>query len=81
MSNRNFWKFLNLDQIYNTEFGKLFYKAACDFNDIKIGHLNFMDKFKFIQFIAIFAKELNENKNLFIEEEDFDEELRIFQHW
>ena len=80
MSNRNFWKFLNLDQIYNTEFGKLFYKAACDFNDVKIGHLNFMDKFKFMQFIAIFTKtkELNENKNLFIEEEDFDEEIEDF---
>jgi hypothetical protein len=80
MSNRNFWKFLNLGNIYNTEFAKIFYKAACDFNDIKIGHLNFMDKYKFMQFVAIFTKnkELNENKNLFIEEEELDDEIDDF---
>ena len=39
-----------------------------------------MDKFKFMQFVAIFTKtkELNDNKNLFIEEEEFDEEIDDF---
>ena len=48
MSNRQFWSFLDLQQISNTTFAKLFYKAACDFNDnSKIDHLKFMDRYKF----------------------------------
>ena len=57
MSNRQFWSFLDLQQISNTTFAKLFYKAACDFNDnSKIDHLKFMDRYKFYQFVAIFTK-------------------------
>ena len=69
MSNRQFWNFLDLGQIANTTFAKLFYKAACDFNDnTKLDHLKFMDKYKFYQFIAVFTKTdvLNNNKTYFV---------------
>lgn len=68
MSNRQFWNFLDLGQIANTTFAKLFYKAACDFNDnTKLDHLKFMDRFKFYQFVAVFTKtdKLNERKEVF----------------
>ena len=71
MSNRQFWSFLDLQQISNTTFAKLFYKAACDFNDnSKIDHLKFMDRYKFYQFVAIFTKtdEINKNKDKFIKD-------------
>lgn len=49
-----------MDYIYNTTFAKLFYKAACDFNDNnKLEYIKFMDWFKFIQFVAIFTKTVN----------------------
>ena len=70
MSNRQFWNFLDLGQIANTTFAKLFYKAVCDFNDnTKLDHLKFMDKYKFYQFVAVFTKTsvLNENESYFIE--------------
>ena len=73
MSNRQFWSFLDLQQISNTTFAKLFYKAACDFNDnSKIDHLKFMDRYKFYQFVAIFTKsdEINKNKKSFVKNED-----------
>ena len=69
MSNRQFWSFLDLQQISNTTFAKLFYKAACDFNDnSKIDHLKFMDRYKFYQFVAIFTKtdEINKNRKNFV---------------
>ena len=72
MSNRQFWSFLDLQQISNTTFAKLFYKAACDFNDnSKIDHLKFMDRYKFYQFVAIFTKttEINKNKKFFVKNE------------
>jgi hypothetical protein len=72
MSNRQFWSFLDLQQISNTTFAKLFYKAACDFNDnSKIDHLKFMDRYKFYQFVAIFTKtdEINKNKKYFLKNE------------
>ena len=72
MSNRQFWSFLDLQQISNTTFAKLFYKAACDFNDnSKIDHLKFMDRYKFYQFVAIFTKtdEINKNKKNFVKNE------------
>ena len=74
MSNRQFWSFLDLQQIANTTFGKLFYKAACDFNDnSKIDHLKFMDRYKFYQFVAIFTKtdEINKNQKSFIKNDNF----------
>ena len=84
MSNRQFWNFLDLGQIANSTFAKLFYKAVCDFNDnTKLDHLKFMDRHKFYQFIAIFTKtnELNQNKNLFFEDNDklseFDDEDKL----
>jgi hypothetical protein len=84
MSNRQFWNFLDLGQIANSTFAKLFYKAVCDFNDnTKLDHLKFMDRYKFYQFIAIFTKtnELNQNKNLFFEDNDklseFDDEDKL----
>ena len=49
----------------------MFYKAACDFNDnSKIDHLKFMDRYKFYQFVAIFTKtdEINKNKQNEIDE-------------
>ena len=59
MSNKQFWSFLDLDFIYNTTFAKLFYKCACDFNDnTKSDHIKFMDYSKFIQFVAIFTKDV-----------------------
>ena len=73
MSNRQFWSFLDLQQISNTTFAKLFYKAACDFNDnSKIDHLKFMDRYKFYQFVAIFTKtdEINKNKKHFVKNEN-----------
>ena len=87
MSNRQFWSFLDLQQISNTTFAKLFYKAACDFNDnskidhlaacdfndnSKIDHLKFMDRYKFYQFVAIFTKtdEINKNKKNFVKNEN-----------
>ena len=84
MSNRQFWNFLDLGQIANSTFAKLFYKAVCDFNDnTKLDHLKFMDRCKFYQFIAIFTKtnELNQNKNLFFDDNDklseFDDEDKL----
>ena len=71
MSNRQFWSFLDLQQISNTTFAKLFYKAACDFNDnSKLDHLKFMDRYKFYQFVAIFTKTdaINKNKKEFLGE-------------
>jgi Ca2+-binding EF-hand superfamily protein len=57
MSNRQFWSFLDLEFIYNTNFAKLFYKAACEFNDdSKLDYLKFMDYQKFIQFVTLFTK-------------------------
>lgn len=57
MSNRQFWSFLDLEAIYNTTFAKLFYKAACDFNDnSKLEYLKFMDEVKFLQIIGVFTK-------------------------
>ena len=73
MSNRQFWSFLDLQQISNTTFAKLFYKAACDFNDnSKIDHLKFMDRYKFYQFVAIFTKtdEINKNRKNFVKNDD-----------
>ena len=73
MSNRQFWSFLDLQQISNTTFAKLFYKAACDFNDnSKIDHLKFMDRYKFYQFVAIFTKtdEINKNKKNFVKNDN-----------
>ena len=73
MSNRQFWSFLDLQQISNTTFAKLFYKAACDFNDnSKLDHLKFMDRYKFYQFVAIFTKTdaINANKKEFIKNEN-----------
>lgn len=70
MSNRQFWNLLDIPQIASTSFAKMFYKAACDFNDSnKLDHINFMDRFKFYQFIAIFAKssEINKVKHLFMD--------------
>ena len=64
--------FTDLQQISNTTFAKLFYKAACDFNDnSKIDHLKFMDRYKFYQFVAIFTKtdEINKNKKTFVKNE------------
>ena len=50
---------MDLDFIYNTTFAKLFYKCACDFNDnTKSDHIKFMDYPKFIQFVAIFTKDV-----------------------
>jgi len=78
MSNRQFWSFLDLQQISNTTFAKLFYKAACDFNDnSKVDHLKFMDRYKFYQFVAIFTKtdEINKNKKFFVKNEgDFGDD-------
>jgi hypothetical protein len=57
ISNRQFWTFLDLGNVYNTTFAKLFYKAACNFRDnTKLDHLKFMDYHKFIQFVVIFTK-------------------------
>jgi hypothetical protein len=57
MSNRQFWSFLDLEFIYQTNFAKYFYKTACDFNEnTKLDYLKFMDYPKFIQFVAIFTK-------------------------
>ena len=75
MSNRQFWSFLDLQQISNTTFAKLFYKAACDFNDnSKIDHLKFMDRYKFYQFVALFTKtdEINKNKDKFVKDDNDD---------
>jgi len=75
MSNKQFWSFLDLDFIYNTTFAKLFYKCACDFNDnSKSDHIKFMDYAKFIQFVAIFTKdvviELNDKTNVLTSEKE-----------
>lgn len=60
MSNRQFWSFMDLDFIYNTTFAKLFYKTICEFNDnTKLEYLKFMDYTKFIQFVAVFTKNVN----------------------
>jgi len=57
MSPRQFWTFLDLDFIYNTTFGKAFYKNVCDFDDDSKGdYLKFLDETKFIHFIAFFTK-------------------------
>ena len=51
----------------------MFYKAACDFNDnSKIDHLKFMDRYKFYQFIAVFTKtdEINKNKKVFVKNDN-----------
>ena len=75
MSNRQFWSFLDLQQISHTTFAKLFYKAACDFNDnSKIDHLKFMDRYKLYQFVAIFTKtdEINKNKDKFMKDDNDD---------
>lgn len=75
MSNRQFWNFLDIPQIANTNFAKMFYKAACDFNDNnKLDHINFMDRYKFYQFIAIFSKtsEINKVKHLFMDNNELD---------
>ena len=60
MSNRQFWTFLYLDFIYNTKFAKIFYRAICHFNDSNslLDYLKFMDYGKFLQFIAIFTKQV-----------------------
>lgn len=67
ISNRQFWTFLDLGNIYNTTFAKMFYKAACNFKENnKLDHLKFMDHTKFIQFVTIFTKNgplIPENKN------------------
>jgi len=57
ISNRQFWTFLDLQNIYNTTFAKAFYKAVCNFKEnMKLDHLRFMDYTKFIQFVTIFTK-------------------------
>lgn len=57
ISNRQFWTFLDLQNIYNTTFAKAFYKAICNFKEnMKLDHLRFMDYTKFIQFVTIFTK-------------------------
>lgn len=57
ISNRQFWTFLDLGNVYNTTFAKMVYKAACNFKDnVKQDHLKFMDYLKFIQFVTIFTK-------------------------
>ena len=59
MSPRQFWTFLDLDFIYNTTFGKKFYKSVCEFNDNSKGdYLRFLDEKKFIQFIVIMTKNI-----------------------
>ena len=84
MSNRQFWSFLDLQQISNTTFAKLFYKAACDFNDnSKIDHLKFMDRYKFYQFVALFTKtdEINKNKKNFVKNDsDFGDDSNSKQN-
>jgi len=57
MSNRQFWSFLNLEFVYTTSFGKIFYKVVCEFNEpTKLEHFKFMDLKKFIQFVCVFTK-------------------------
>ena len=59
MSNRQFWSVLNLEFIYSTTFGKLFYQNICELNEnAKLDYLKFMDFNKFIQFVGIFTKKL-----------------------
>jgi len=61
MSNRQFWSFLNLEFIYTTTFGKLFYQNICEFNEpAKLEYLKFMDLKKFMQFVCIFTKKPKE---------------------
>lgn len=69
MSNRQFWGFLDLEFIYNTNFAKLFYKAVCEFNDnSKLDYLKFMDYQKFIQFVALFTKQSKIDNSLTFKE-------------
>ncbi len=65
MSPRQFWTFLDLDFIYNTTFGKAFYKTVCEYGDESKGdYLRFLDENKFMHFIAFFTKthKLESNK-------------------
>jgi Ca2+-binding EF-hand superfamily protein len=64
MSNRQFWNFLNLEFVYNTTFGKIFYQNICEFNEPnKLDYLKFMDFNKFLQFICIFTKKPKESNS------------------
>lgn len=57
ISNRQFWTFLDLGNIYNMTFSKSFYRTVCNFKEnLKLDHLRFMDYNKFIQFVTIFTK-------------------------
>lgn len=48
---------MDLQNVYNTTFAKMFYKTACNFKEnSKLDHLRFMDYTKFIQFVTIFTK-------------------------
>ena len=60
MSNRQFWSFLNLEFIYSSTFGKIFYQNICDFTENpKSEYLRFLDIKKFFHFVAIFTKKSN----------------------
>ena len=65
MSNRQFWSYLNLEFIYKTTFGKLFYQTVCEFGEnSKNDYLKFLDYDKFLQFIGIFTKIFPSSKNV-----------------
>jgi Ca2+-binding EF-hand superfamily protein len=62
MSNRQFWSFLNLEFIYTTTFGKIFYQIICEFNEpTKLEYMKFLDLKKFMQFVSIFTKNLTDH--------------------
>lgn len=68
MSNRQFWSILNLEFIYNTTFGKLFYQTICELNEnSKLDYLKFLEFNKFLQFVGIFTKKFPGNSNITIE--------------
>ncbi len=61
MSNRQFWSFLNIEFIYTTSFGKMFYKVVCEYNEpTKLEHFKFVDLKKFMQFVCVFTKKPKE---------------------
>lgn len=85
MSIRSFWKVLGLESVADTAFGKMFYKAACNFNDNRNpNQLQFMTCDKFLQIVAVFTKKksLNDNASEFFTggkvelEEDFYQKVR-----
>lgn len=64
MSPRNFFNALSLNGLGDTEFGKIFYRNACNFRE---GHnpnkIVFMDENKFLQTVAILTKEKEIEQN------------------